>query len=122
MTRPRLLALLAASLVLAACDRLGLPDPARDAAAKEAEAHAIGGGCRHVGRSLEDCYARNTTASKAAIFGGWREMNDYMSENKIETMPLPREAAEAPPAEAASAPEEAADSAPRSSRRRAPRS
>lgn len=120
MNRPCLLALIAVSALLGACDRLGLPDPARDAAAKEAEAHAIGGGCRHVGRSLEDCYARNATASKSAIFSGWREMNDYMSENKIETMP--QAAPEAPPAAAESAPEETADSAPRSSRRRVPRS
>ena len=28
-------------------------------------------------------------ADKAAVFAGWKEMNDYMRENKIEAMPPP---------------------------------
>ena len=69
---------------LTACDRLGLPDPARDAAARESDARATGSACRHAGRAIEDCYALNPDASRAAVYAGWKEMNDYMRENKIE--------------------------------------
>jgi hypothetical protein len=72
------------ALGLTACERLGIEDPAKVAAAKEAEGKAVGAGCRHAGRSLEDCYAQNPKALKAAVFAGWREMNDYMAQNKIE--------------------------------------
>src|SRR5450756_90722 len=58
----RLLIVLAA-LLLAACDMLGLgPDPR--IAQKEAEAKAIGGGCRHGLRSIEDCYTLNKASTK----------------------------------------------------------
>ncbi len=98
----RLLIVLAA-LLLAACDMLGLgPDPR--IAQKEAEAKAIGGGCRHGLRSIEDCYTLNKGINKAAIFDGWREMDAYMRENKIEgaksTLALPPPVISAPaPAE-----------------------
>ncbi|MFT3735993.1 MAG: hypothetical protein QM776_13370 [Rhodocyclaceae bacterium] len=72
--------------LLAACDRLGIPDPAKEAADREAEGRAIGGACRQSGRALEDCYTLNQKASKSAIFNGWREMNDYMMQNKIEVV------------------------------------
>ena len=72
-----------ALLLLAACDIPGMgPDPA--IARREAEAKAIGGGCRHGLRSIEDCYNLNERASKSAIFEGWKEMDQYMRENKIE--------------------------------------
>lgn len=72
-----------AALLLSACDLLGLgPDP--KIAQKEAEAKAIGGACRHGLRSIEDCYTLNKGITKAAIFDGWREMDAYMRENKIE--------------------------------------
>ena len=78
----RLLIVLAA-LLLSACDLLGLgPDPR--IAQKEAEAKAIGGACRHGLRNIEDCYTLNKGINKAAIFDGWREMDAYMRENKIE--------------------------------------
>lgn len=77
------------ALSLAACERLGIEDPAKIAAAKEAEGKAVGAGCRHAGRSLEDCYAQNAKAQKAAVFAGWKEMNDYMAQNKIEVVPPP---------------------------------
>lgn len=77
------------ALGLTACERLGIEDPAKVAAAKEAEGKAVGAGCRHSGRSLEDCYAQNPKAQKAAVFAGWREMNDYMAQNKIEVVPPP---------------------------------
>jgi hypothetical protein len=54
---------------------------------KEADGKAVGGACRHAGRALEDCYALNRKADKAAVFAGWREMNDYMRENKIDAVP-----------------------------------
>lgn len=55
----------------------------------EAESKAIGAGCRHAGRAIEDCYAINPRASRSGVFAGWREMNDYMASNKIaEVKPL----------------------------------
>ena len=78
----RLLIVLIA-LLLSACDLLGLgPDPR--IAQKEAEAKAIGGACRHGLRNIEDCYTLNKGINKAAIFDGWREMDAYMRDNKIE--------------------------------------
>lgn len=71
---------------LSACDRLGLPDPAKEAAAKESDARATGSACRHAGRAIEDCYALNPDASRAAVYAGWKEMNDYMRENKIDVV------------------------------------
>ena len=46
----------------------------------------MGSACRHAGRAIEDCYALNRRIDKAAIFAGWRDMNDYMRENKINTV------------------------------------
>jgi hypothetical protein len=73
---------------LAACDQLGaqlgLEDPAKLAAVKEAEGKAIGSACRHALRAIEDCYTLNPKAHKAAVFAGWREMDEYMRENKLE--------------------------------------
>lgn len=71
-------------LALTACDRLGVPDPARDAAIKEADSRATGSACRHAGRGIEDCYALNPDAARAAVYAGWKEMNDYMRENNIQ--------------------------------------
>jgi hypothetical protein len=74
---------LTAALLLAGCDqmmeRAGFPDPVR----MEAEGKAIGGACRHAGRGLEDCYRLNPEASKAAVYAGWKEMNEYMAKNNI---------------------------------------
>jgi hypothetical protein len=82
-----MLSVLALAAVLAAgCERLGIEDPATVAAAREAEGKAVGAGCRHAGRSLEDCYGMNERALKAAVFAGWKEMNDYMAANKIEAV------------------------------------
>lgn len=99
------------TLLLAGCDLQAiqalLADP-KDVQ-KEADSKAIGGACRHAMRSLEDCYGLNPKASKAAIFAGWKDMDAYMRENKIEGVaplglkaaPLiktvPAESAEAPP-------------------------
>jgi len=72
------------ALVLAGCEQIAVLDGSK---AIETEGKAVGGACRHAGRALEDCYAMNEKASKAAVFSGWREMNDYMTQNKIDTVP-----------------------------------
>lgn len=79
-----LLVLLAGTL--AACDKLPIPDPNRAALQKEQDGKAVGAACRHAGRAIEDCYKLNPKASKSAVFAGWREMNDYMTENKLEVV------------------------------------
>ena len=89
------LVLAAAATLLAGCDMLGIEGAAAVAARREAEGKAIGAACRHAARSIEQCYAGNRKADKAAIFAGWREMNDYMRENKIEAMPAADDAAPA---------------------------
>lgn len=73
-----------AVLSLAGCDALGIDSPEKVAAMKEAEGKAIGSACRHAVRAIEDCYALNPKAQKAAVFAGWREMDEYMRENKLE--------------------------------------
>ena len=78
--------LLAAALLLGGCDLLGIESAQAVAERREADGKAVGGACRHAGRALEDCYALNRKADRAAIFAGWREMNDYMRENKIESV------------------------------------
>ena len=97
--------LICCTLLLAACEQLGIEDPAKvaaaAAAAKEAEGKAVGSACRQTGRALEDCYALNPKAQKSAVFAGWRDMDGYMRENKIENAipeTVPRPAAEAKPA------------------------
>ena len=35
-------------------------------------------------RAIEDCYTLNPKAEKAAVYTGWREMDEYMRENKLE--------------------------------------
>lgn len=89
---PRLRALrlplvLAAALWLAGCDQLGIESATAINARSEAEGRAIGGGCRHAARSIEECYQQNRRANKAAVFAGWREMEDYMRENSIQAVP-----------------------------------
>ncbi|MBB4845553.1 hypothetical protein HNP55_004105 [Paucibacter oligotrophus] len=74
----------AALLGLAGCDQLGIEDPAKIQAAKEAEGKAVGSACRHAMRAIEDCYTLNPKAHKASVFAGWREMDEYMRENKLE--------------------------------------
>lgn len=76
--------LLALGLALSGCEQLGIESIASINARKEADAKAIGGACRHAARAIEDCYNLNKKADKAAIYAGWREMNEYMIENKLE--------------------------------------
>ena len=87
-------------LLLSGCDALGLESASAVAGRKEAEGKAVGGACRHVGRAIEDCYALNKKADKAAVFAGWREMNDYMRDNKIDS-PSATTTASTNPADAA---------------------
>jgi hypothetical protein len=85
MRRLTFFSVLLAATALAGCDLFG-ESAEKVAAAKEAEGKAIGGACRHAGRAIEDCYALNKKADKASVFAGWRDMNDYMRENKIEAV------------------------------------
>lgn len=79
--------LLLASLLAAGCDQLGIESASAVAARREADGKAIGGACRHAGRAIEDCYVLNRRADRAAIYAGWREMNEYMVENKLQAVP-----------------------------------
>jgi hypothetical protein len=84
----RLAPLLLSTLLLTGCveeiNKL-LEDP--KAVQKEADAKATGGACRYGLRSIEDCYALNPKASKSAVFAGWKEMDQYMRDNKVEGIP-----------------------------------
>ena len=82
-----LTALLASSSMLAGCEWLGIEPASALAERKDAEARAIGAACRHAGRAIEDCYAINKRVDKGAMFAGWRDMNDYMRENKMDEVP-----------------------------------
>ena len=93
---------LSLTLGLAGCDLPALDNSAQIEAKKTADGKAIGSGCRHALRSIEECYQNNPKASKAAIFEGWRDMDGYMREKNIEGMPGPAGGAKA---ESASAPE-----------------
>jgi hypothetical protein len=85
MRRLIFLSLVLAASSLVGCDLFG-DSAEKVAAAKEAEGKAIGGACRHAGRAIEDCYLLNKKADKASVFSGWRDMNDYMRENKIDAV------------------------------------
>ena len=74
---------LGVALLLAGCEIPGMgPDP--KIAARLADGKAIGSACRHALRGIEDCYALNEKALKTAVFEGWKEMDQYMRDNKIE--------------------------------------
>lgn len=116
----RLLLALPLLAALSACEQLGIDDPAKVAAAKEAEGKAVGSACRHAMRAIEDCYVLNPKAQKAAVYAGWREMDEYMRENKLEGVaPVvprpgakpaqPADEAEAKPAEKAEKSEKAVE-------------
>ena len=104
--------LLIVTSLLAGCDLLGIEPASAIAAQKEAEGKAIGAACRQAARAMEDCFALNRKADKAAIYAGWREMSDYMRENKIEAV-APQAGAEqrADAGEAAKAPADKSDKA-----------
>jgi hypothetical protein len=76
-----------ATVLLGGCDMLGIESAEKIAASREADGKAIGSACRHAGRAIEDCFAIYKKADRSAVFAGWRDMNDYMRENKIEAVP-----------------------------------
>ena len=100
-----LLELLLGAVLLGGCEQLGIPDFTKSSASAEADGKATGAACRHAGRAIEDCYNLNPGAQRAAVFAGWREMNDYMAEKniaevepKVPPPPPPQPAAEEKPA------------------------
>ena len=84
LRRPLILVGLLVSLT--GCDQLGIEAASVTAARVEADGKAVGAACRHGGRAIEDCFALNRRVDKAAIYAGWREMDDYMRENKMEAV------------------------------------
>ena len=106
------------AIVLAGCDqvtaKLGIENPAVKEARVDAEGKAVGSACRHSGRAIEDCYAIYSWLPKASVYAGWREMDEYMRENKLETI-TPQLPPPEPPGvkrrRPAPAPEKEADSA-----------
>ena len=70
--------------LLAGCNWIGNVTGLNDDANK-----AIGAACRQTGRSLEECFLRNPDAGQDQIYAGWREMNEYMVRNKLDTMAPP---------------------------------
>ncbi|MER2539508.1 MAG: hypothetical protein ABTQ26_09725 [Azonexus sp.] len=82
--------LFVALLSLSGCDqitqKMGLEDPSKKEARLEPDGKAVGSGCRQSGRAIEDCYAIYTWLPKSSIFSGWKEMDEYMRENKLETI------------------------------------
>ena len=77
---------LAALMALAGCDYLGIEPASKATEARVAEGKAIGGACRHANRALEDCYRYNPKANKAAVFDGWKDMDAYMRDNKLDAI------------------------------------
>ena len=77
-------------LGVSGCDmikqKMGIEDPLEKAARAEAEGKAVGGACRQSGRAIEDCYSIYSWLPRAAIYDGWRDMDAYMRENKLETV------------------------------------
>ncbi|MDE2402965.1 MAG: hypothetical protein KGL90_15000 [Burkholderiales bacterium] len=103
---------------LTGCDQLGIETPQKAKERDEAEAKAVGSACRHAVRAIEDCYVLNPKAEKSAVFAGWREMDEYMRENKLEGVapviprPVALTAAASKPSAAGSEPDdEEADAA-----------
>jgi hypothetical protein len=68
---------------LAGCDQISALDGSK---AREADGIAVGSACRQAGRAIEDCFTMNPDAPKASVFAGWKEMNDYMVQNKLESV------------------------------------
>ena len=77
-------------VLFSGCDfvqqEMGIESPAAKAARDEADGRAVGGACRQSGRAIEDCYAIYSWLPKAAVYEGWRDMDAYMREKKLETV------------------------------------
>jgi hypothetical protein len=87
MPHPRHSLIFLLAILIAGCDALGLPNPAKQAEQAEADAKAVGASCRHSGRALEDCFTLNPGQSRAAVYAGWKEMHDYMAAGNIAVVP-----------------------------------
>ncbi|WP_051516499.1 hypothetical protein [Herbaspirillum sp. RV1423] len=86
----KLIAMLALSLTLSACDYVAsFTKPKQTPEEAKAEGIALGAGCRQAGQSLEDCYQRNPDKLKAGIFAGWKDMHEYMAAKNIPTVVPP---------------------------------
>ena len=94
-----------AIFALAGCDQLGIETPQKTSEREQSEAKAVGGACRDALRAIEDCYPLKPKVEKSAVYTGWREMDEYMRENKLEGIApvVPR------PTPAASTPKKASD-------------
>ena len=77
---------MAALALVSGCEYLGIDTPATEKVQQVSEGKAIGGACRHANRALEDCYRYNPKAIKSAVFDGWKDMDAYMRENKLDTI------------------------------------
>ncbi len=108
------LPLLAASLLTGCLDKIPGLGPPPKVLAKQKEDRAIGSACRYADRSIEDCYTLNPKAAKTEVFEGWKEMDAYMREHKIEGVPsvIAPSTPPAPPARRSSEDEEFLDPAP----------
>lgn len=97
MRLPALVLALTATGLLGGCDLLGIESASDTRARSDAEAKAVGSACRHAMRAIEDCYTLNPKADKSAVYTGWREMDEYMRENKLEGVApsVPRQASTA---------------------------
>jgi hypothetical protein len=87
------LAPLCAALLLGGCDQLGIESASRRGGAQGSRRQGHRRRLPACDRSVEDCYANNKRAEKAAVFAGWKEMNDYMRENNIAAVPAGRDTA-----------------------------
>ncbi len=85
-----ILVAIALSAGVSGCDmiqqQMGIEDPAAKAARADAEGKAVGGACRQSGRAIEDCYSIYSWLPKSSIYEGWRDMDAYMRDNKLETI------------------------------------
>lgn len=61
-----------------------LPNPEKEKEDIENEAAATGASCRQAGKSLEECFKRNEDLNRKGALRGWKEMDAYMREFKLE--------------------------------------
>ena len=79
--------ILAAGLLSGCLEEIPGMGPPPKVAAKQKEDRATDSACRYAVRSIEDCYLLNPKATRNDVFTGWKEMDAYMRENKIEGVP-----------------------------------
>lgn len=84
MKKLKILMVAGAATMLSSCDLSQIPG--LDGRLSIEDSKAVGAACRHSGRALEDCFALNPNSHQAGVFEGWRDMNDYMLANQIETV------------------------------------